>query len=266
MKKMLALTATMFAACGLACAQEAAGDRVVVPARNSARPRQVNATLLTGSITVKTSAGKDVIVETSGGPRTEPAPPPPAGMRRIDSPHGLEVSEEDNVITVKLSPMVHANLVITVPPDTSLKLRSAEGPLTVDGVRGEIEAKNLDGAVTLTHVSGTVVADTLNGELNVSMDRVDPGKPMSFSTLNGAINVSLPAETKANLKMKTDNGSINSDFDIKLTGGGATTEPNTTKDGKYRVRFDKTMYGTINGGGPEFSFRTLNGTINIRKK
>ncbi len=264
MKKLLAVSALTLAACGLACAQEASGDRVVVPARNSARPRQVNATLLTGSITVKTYAGKDVIVETTGGPKVEP--PVPAGMHRIDSPHGLQVSEEDNVITVKLSPMVHGNLVITVPPDTSLKLKSASGPLTVDGVRGEIEAKNLDGAVTLRNVSGTVVADTLNGELNVSMDRVDPGKPMSFSTLNGAISVTLPADTKANLKMRTDNGSINSDFDVKLTGGGATTEPNTTKDGKYRVKFDKTMYGTINGGGPEFSFRTLNGTINIKKK
>ena len=263
MKRLLAFSSMTLAFCALARAQEATGDRVVVPARNSARPHQVNASVLNGSITVKTYAGKEVIVETSGGPRQERAP---AGMRRIDSPRGLEVTEEDNVVTVKLNPPAHGNLVITVPPDTSLKLKSNQGSVAADGVRGEVEAKSLNGAITLTHISGTVVADTLNGELKVSMDRVDPGKPMSFSTLNGPIDVTLPADTKGNLKMKTDHGAIYSDFEIKLTAGGATTEPNTTKDGKFRVRFDRTMYGTINGGGPELTFNTLNGTINIRKR
>ena len=35
--------------------------------------------------------------------------------------------------------------------------------------------------------------------------------------------------------------------------------------GKYRVRIDKTMYGLINGGGPEILFQTFNGNIYIRK-
>ena len=32
------------------------------------------------------------------------------------------------------------------------------------------------------------------------------------------------------------------------------------------MKFDRTMYGTINGGGVEASFSTLNGRIVIKKK
>ena len=51
--------------CALASAQESTGQRVVVPARNTTHPRVVKASLLNSGITVKTHAGKDVIVEST---------------------------------------------------------------------------------------------------------------------------------------------------------------------------------------------------------
>ena len=36
--------------------------------------------------------------------------------------------------------------------------------------------------------------------------------------------------------------------------------------GRYRVTIDRVMYGSINGGGPEYSFTTLNGKILLRQK
>jgi DUF4097 and DUF4098 domain-containing protein YvlB len=254
----MVLVAALLSLGALACAQEAASQRIVVPAREGAHPRLVNVSALNGSITVKSYGGKDVIVEISGGGRAEQ--PAPAGMRRIDLPRGLEVSEEDNTINVRLGPPAFGKLAISVPADTSLKLKTAVGPITVEGVRGEVEAKSVHGEVTLTGISGTVVADSLNSAIKVTMDRVDPAKPMSFSSLNGALDVTLPATTKANLKMRTDRGQVYSDFEIKMAPNGPAT--NRQKG----LRSDRTMYGTINGGGPEISFRTLNGKINIRKK
>jgi DUF4097 and DUF4098 domain-containing protein YvlB len=115
-----------------------------------------------------------------------------------------------------------------VPTDTSLNLKSFDGSIAVDGVHGEIDASSHNGQITLAKVSGTVVANAFNGVLKVAMDRVDPAKPMSFSTFNGAIDVTFPADLKANIKLKTNHPDIFSDFDIKLIGGHPITEKNNT--------------------------------------
>ena len=262
MKRSSALAGLLLAVCALACAQETTGDRVVVPARNTSHPRVVNATVHEGSITVKTYSGNQVIVET-GRAHAESAP---AGMKRIDMPRGLDVEEEDNVVTIRTHPGGTARLIITVPVDTSLNLKSHNGSIAVDGVHGEIDASSHNGQITLANVSETVVANAFNGALKVAMDRVDPAKPMSFSTFNGPIDVTFPADLKANIKLKTNHGDVFSDFDIKITGYRPITEKNNTPDGKFRLRTDRTVYGEINGGGPEVSFQSFNARIVIRKK
>jgi DUF4097 and DUF4098 domain-containing protein YvlB len=197
--------------------------------------------------------------------------PAPDGLKRLDLPgrSGLEVEEEDNVINIHTHPSANANLTITVPVNTSLDLKGTNGGhISVDGVNGEIDVNNLNGPIELTNISGSVTAHSLNGSVKVSMNRVDPGKQLSFSTLNGSIDVALPATLKANLKLKSDNGSIFTDFDVKFDGSSSKpiTESDNGKNGKFRVRFDKTIYGTINGGGPEVSIQSFNGRISIRKK
>ena len=96
---------------------------------------------------------------------------------------------------------------------------------------------------------------------------MDPKKAMSFSSLNGRIDVTFPPDLKANVKLKSEREDIYSDFDIQLRQGGTKpiVEDSRSQSGKYRVRFDKMVYGTINGGGPEIQFSNFNGGIYIRK-
>jgi hypothetical protein len=268
MKRTFALTGTMLAVCALACAQDDTG-RVVVPARNSSRPRVVVASSNNGSITVKTYDGKDVIVETGNSERSRNRrrDNAPDGLRRIDIPErGLVVEEVDNTITIQDHTPGGTHITITVPPDTSLKLSSHNGSVDVEGVHGEIDADCHNGGIKLVNVSGTVLADSQNGGIHVTMDRVDAGKPSAFSSVNGQIDVTLPADLKANLKMRSSQGSIYSDFDMVVTSGRATTQKNNTPDGKFRVEFDRTVLATINGGGTELTFNTVNGSILVRKK
>jgi len=69
------------------------------------------------------------------------------------------------------------------------------------------------------------------------------------------------------VKMKSDNGDIYSDFDVKLSAPGVpVVEEGRGRGSKYRVRVDKTTTGSINGGGPEMTFKTFNGNIFLRKK
>lgn len=266
MKRYLALTGLTLMVCALAPAQDNTGNRVVVPPRNSTRPRLVKASLTNAGITVKTHAGKEVIVESTAPASRRRDEKNAEGLRRIDIPFGgFNVEEEDNVITIHGNPSMGGSVMVTVPADTSVQLRSTHGPVVVEGVRGEIEVNSTNGKIELTNVSGTVVASTTNGSIRASMDRVDAAKPISFSSNNGSIEVTLPADLKANLKMRAFNGSIWTDFDMAVTGG----RPQTSSGGdnaKFEVKFDRTMYGTINGGGVEASFSTLNGRIVIKKK
>ena len=112
-------------------------------------------------------------------------------------------------------------------------------------------------------VAGTVIAHSLNGDVKVALDRVE-SKPMSFSTMNGDIDVTLPADVKARFKVRNDHGDVFSDFDMKLE---AAPGPQVSSEGGMRkVRFERTAFANINGGGPEYSFRTVNGTIRVRQK
>src|SRR5947207_2343515 len=149
MKLTLALTGITLAVCSLAVAQDTTGDRVVVPARNSTRPRKLDVSIMHGSVTVKAYNGKDVIVESqhSGTGRSR-TPEVVDGMHRIDLPgRGLSVEEEDNVITVRTNLSMSPELVISVPSDTSLKLHTMHGDLNVDGVNGEIDVNTTNGHV-----------------------------------------------------------------------------------------------------------------------
>jgi hypothetical protein len=81
--------------------------------------------------------------------------------------------------------------------------------------------------------------------------------------------VTLPADAKARLKMKSDRGDVYTDFDVKLdpsSNAPTVQEDNRGRGGRYRVRIDRTLTGTINGGGPEMQFTSYNGNIYIRKK
>jgi DUF4097 and DUF4098 domain-containing protein YvlB len=175
------------------------------------------------------------------------------------------VEEENNVVTVRMQRAQHGELVISVPPDTSLKLNTMHGEIAVEGVKGELDISSMNGKITLANVSGSVLANTMNGTMKVSMDSVDPNKPLSFSSMNGTIDVTLPADFKGNVKLRTDHGEVYSDFDFKLSGG-AITQKNDSSEGKFKVTMDRTISGTINGGGTEATFKTYNGTIYLRKK
>jgi hypothetical protein len=192
------------------------------------------------------------------------------GMKALEvESMGLTIEEEENVIQVNAEEGKRAvDLVIQVPFSTSLRLscRDDEKGVTVDRVDGEIEVDSGDGPIMLTNVSGPVVADSSNGEIKAVFGKVIPGKPMSFSAMEGDIDITLPADVKASLKMKTDEGQIFTDFDVRLTPSQQKKEEDERKEGGgYRVSFEKMTMGLINGGGVEIQLTTYVGNIYIRK-
>ena len=273
MRTPINLCAFLLAASLAGIAQETP-DRVNVPLSDPSRPAVVHASLMNGGITVTGYNGKEVIVEARPrheGARESKPDRKAEGMHRLDSRgSGLSVEEQDNEVNIGVSSMNRTvDLNIQVPFHTSLKLKCLnDGDIKVERVSGEVDADDLNGGVKLLNISGAVVAHSLNEDVIVTLDQVTPGKSMSFSTMNGNVDVTFPADVKARVKLKSDNGEIYSDFDVHPEANPSSPKIAEThgKDGRFRVQFDKVTYGSINGGGPEMQFTTFNGKIYLRKK
>ncbi len=275
MNRYLIFTTFSFVLAVPACAQESTPERVVVPAGKASGQRQININLMNGGVTVKAYAGRDVIVETHGGARSGRGRRRDSGdvegLKRIELPgsSGLDIEQDGNTVDIRTRFDSGSDLVISVPVESSVKVRCTNGgDIVVDGVHGEVDATNLNGKVTLNGISGTVVAHSMNGAIKASLDRVDATKPISFSTMNGSVDVTLPADLRANFKMKTGNGEVYSDFEVKLdlAHNRPTVENTASDNGKFHMKADSTIYGMVNGGGQEASFTTYNGRISVRKK
>ncbi|PSR55542.1 hypothetical protein AHMF7605_19530 [Adhaeribacter arboris] len=239
------------------------------------QPGSLKVDLLNGSIKVTAHSGKDVIIGYSGRgndddddrKRDRQNDATANGLRRIPNNNfGLEASEENNQVVVRTNSFNRdIDLDIKVPRDFSVKLSTLNnGKIIVEGVNGELEISNLNDDIRLTDVSGSVVANTLNGDLQVSLRKITPNVPMAFSSMNGKIDVALPANAKFATKMKADNGEIYSDFEMNFSKGDKEKEMMKV-GGNKNMKLDKWLYGLVNGGGPEFMFKNFNGNIYIRK-
>ena len=242
-----------------------AAERITVPLRDPSRPATIKISAVNTSIHVKSHAAREVVVETDAS--ASASRPGPNGMRQIlMGMHGLSIEEENNVVTVKPTPNTRGPIVVLVPEQSSVTLSGVNSrEIRVEGVSGEINAQSTNGSVHLVDVAGPVVAHSLNGEVQAVLRSVPEGKPMSFSTLYGRIDVTLPASTKADLKISNSRGDTFSDFEMQLTTSVNRTDSGREQGPRYRLNLDSTVVGRINGGGPEFTFRSHNGRIYIRK-
>jgi DUF4097 and DUF4098 domain-containing protein YvlB len=136
---------------------------------------------------------------------------------------------------------------LTVPRSINLKVDNTNGSITATELSGEIDLETTNGRIEVVRCSGSVDAETTNGAISVELVQVRSGRPMSFETTNGRINLSVPSNMAADIDASTTNGRIESEIPI------------TTKSSSKR-----SLRGSLNGGGTDITLRTTNGGISIR--
>jgi len=249
---------------------DANGKQLVVPLSEPGKPYKLNVNLVFGSIKVTSYEGKDVIIDvTSSDSKRERPDREGNGMKRLSGGDNLDITahEKNNEVNIGSDmPLKAVTLNIKVPQGaTNIKLSTVNnGIIFASGLNGQIEAENSNGSIELKDVSGSVVANTNNGNVTVALRSVDPKAPMAFTTLNGNIDVTLPATIKANVKARSERDNVYSDFEFTAEPSQAKTSK-SAKDGMYRLTVEDWITGKIGGGGPEMMFKTMNGNIYIRK-
>lgn len=268
MKKQVLIAAIVLLTMGaslIARAQQS--GEFAVPLTDPAKRGKLKAHLNSGSITVKGTARKDVLVKYSSPEKEQKGSQQKDGLKRIGGGSlDLEVTENENYVKVSSDSWNNEmDLEIEVPSGFDMVVHTYnDGDLLIENVQGVLELTNYNGEIHALNISGSVVATTYNGDIKVTFDKVTDGTPMSYSTYNGDVDITLPATAKASLKMKTEGGEIYSDFEIALTKS-APVQKKETKSG-FKVIIDDWVQGSINGGGAEISMKNYNGDIYVRKK
>ena len=142
----------------------------------------------------------------------------------------------------------------------------SSGDITISNVSGEIEVNTREGDISLNNISGEVVAHSIDGEILIIFKEMPEEGPMAFSTIDGDIDVTFPAKTKATISAKNVDGEIYTDFDmdIKHVNQFGADGHRGWKNG-FTGMFGNTITGDIRGGGANIRISTVDGNIYIRK-
>ena len=135
-----------------------------------------------------------------------------------------------------------------------------EGDISISNITGNVEVSAIEGDIELAGISGSVSASSVNGNVVAVITRLTGDEPLYFTSVDGDIDVTLPANTAASLAMKCVDGDIFTDFDITINSS-SLRDPNR----RAWVSTGNTVAGEINGGGREIRLNTVDGDIYLRK-
>jgi DUF4097 and DUF4098 domain-containing protein YvlB len=133
--------------------------------------------------------------------------------------------------------------------DGAVRVSTGNGDVEVREVKGAVRVSTGNGRVTVTTAQGPVEARSGNGDIDVRMTAVRASEDMTFSTGSGDVRVTLPSNYNGELEATTGNGSISSDFDLKVEGRMSP----------------RRVHATIGSGGARLRLATGNGGLEVRK-
>lgn len=147
---------------------------------------------------------------------------------------------------------VRVDYRLRVPRQVRLQqLSTLQGDIAVRDVEGAVHARSLHGDIAEVNVAGSVVARALTGNILVSMRRLrDPQSPVNLETLNGNVDLWLPAQANADLELTTVAGKILGDYPFQVSS----------------VPGDSTRRTRLGEGGAPVELRTVRGNIRVGQR
>ena len=141
------------------------------------------------------------------------------------------------------------NFTVRVPAGVNFRGRTVNGEVKAYDLGADVDAKSVNGAISIS-TAGFARAQTVNGSITAAMRRADWPSGLEFKTVNGTIDLTLPASLSARVEAKTHNGEITSDFPMTVTGSFSR----------------RRLTGTIGSGGDrQLILETVNGSVQIRR-
>lgn len=252
---------------------------------NNSGDNTIEISISIDEVEVVGSTGNEIIIESIGEknpnyknpPKEEPrtdVPDRAKGLKPVGSMGtdntGLGMAVEKTEKHVKISSGARLSsdkFKITIPNKVKLIIHDmhpfghAKYNYTISNMEDEITVHSMNSNFKLQEVKGPLVLNTINGNVETVYSAITTTKPISIVTVNGFVDLTIPAATKANLELQTINGEAYTDFDVKPTEEGSKAIPNVGNLQMFHLN------GMINGGGGvKININSVNGDIYLRKK
>jgi hypothetical protein len=144
---------------------------------------------------------------------------------------------------------VRVDFVVRVPAGVDFVGETVNGTVRAESLPADATVASVNGDVVVS-AAGTVEAATVNGSIDATTGRADPGRDLRFSTVNGNILLRVPPGFGARVQASLTHGSIGGDFPLAVT---------------RQQLAGRTASGDVGGGGHALQLSTVNGSIEIRR-
>jgi DUF4097 and DUF4098 domain-containing protein YvlB len=145
---------------------------------------------------------------------------------------------------------VSYNFTVHVPASLDVELHNVNGRVTLKEIRGKFDIHVVNGRLEATGLRGAGTFRGVNGPASIEFLE-NPVAATAIRTVNGKLELTLPAKASAQLKFKTVNGQVYTDFEgTPGVMGGRSKAPKVFRIGAGSVPVD---------------LETVNGSIQIRK-
>jgi Toastrack DUF4097 len=135
-----------------------------------------------------------------------------------------------------------------VPQNARLdEISLVNGSLSVQKVMGDVTAKLVNGKASVRDLRGEAFVSSVNGSIEASFTSLNNVRQIKFKSVNGSINLGLPASPNADVKASTVNGGIKSDFPLTVQGSLSS----------------HSLSGTLGSGGTRIELSNVNGSIHL---
>jgi DUF4097 and DUF4098 domain-containing protein YvlB len=140
---------------------------------------------------------------------------------------------------------------IEVPRHARLKdVSSVSGNVTITGVSGSIGASTVSGDMQVTGAAGNLNLSTVSGGIEAELVSLGHGQSVSFKTISGRIEATLPANANAKISANAISGHIRSDFPVLIV--------------KKENPVGHNLHGTLGNGGASVKATTISGDISFQ--
>ncbi|MEQ6168473.1 DUF4097 family beta strand repeat-containing protein [Ekhidna sp. MALMAid0563] len=150
---------------------------------------------------------------------------------------------------------------LKVPKKIAIHAKTVNnGDVLVRNMEGKVMVSNVNGDIEVENVHDLRRASTVNGDVDITFVKA-PQMPVKFHTVNGDFTFELPDDFNAQVYFDSMNGDLYTAFDYKRM---SPKVEKSERNGTFKIG---TKTGVeIGSGGPELSFKSINGNVYLKKK